>query len=511
MSRKSSAQSKEPASLPDVPLPLSEVPESQRAAYELEVIDDPEMFRKVLSSEDFFQMIASFPDAWWERLSMYLYRLEDDGGLMVKNASGQDKYILPIIRHPVDRDWIGKKNGGGKYQLFLNLSHPSPGNPDRRIQTTVRKYTFRIDGPPIVKDGQVVEMGGKPVSVNGVAAPPLPGQPSEAAQLMETSNEATKSAMGILEHASKNAIEMVKEQAKNAAAPPPSNPIQDKLMEAIIAKAFAAPAAPASNPVNDKIMEMVVERAFAPRTEPDRAEKEETKLEEVSDFVQTVTGKTLAEIARGAKPVPAGSETPWYAPLVGAAVNFGSNLLERWPAIIAQQNERLRLEIHLRSLGQPGQPQLAPPPPPPGPTIVQPRQAPPAPPANPTPLQPDPAQPSGPPDQGQLMNAVVQAVINGFQKQPIGTWGKETGTIVDFHFGELLESLGIASLLGDEAQIREFIAGHPELNRLSTSDARWKMFEADFLEYTMERWGQPVGEEEQEPTAEARSQAQPVA
>jgi hypothetical protein len=57
-------------------------------------------------------------------------------------------------------------------------------------------------------------------------------------------------------------------------------------MEAIIAKAFAAPAAPASNPVNDKIMEMVVERAFAPREEPERSSKEETKLEEIDSVVK---------------------------------------------------------------------------------------------------------------------------------------------------------------------------------------------------------------------------------
>jgi hypothetical protein len=513
MSRKSNAAVKEPASLPDVPLPLSEVPESQRAAYELEVIDDPEMFRKVLSTEDFFQMLASFPAAWWgDRLSMYLYRHESDDGIMVKNPVGDGNYIKPVIRQAVDRDWIANRNGGGKYCLWLNLSSPNPANSDRRISTTVRKYTFRIDGPPLVKEGQIVEFGGKPVSV-GAAAPAtsVPGQPSEAAQLMETSKHATESAMGILAHASETAIDMVKEQAKTAAAPAPSNPIQDKLMEAIIAKAFAAPVAPAANPMQDKIMEMMVERAFGPRAETERPEKEETKLEEVDSIVHVLTGKNLADFARGAKPAPSVSESPWYAPLVNAAVGFGSNLLERWPAIIAAQNERLRLEIHLRSMGQPGQPQLAPPPPPPpGPTIVQ-RQ----PPANPPIIQQQqtPGQPPQPPDQGQVMNAIVQMVVAGFQQhQPIGTWGKETASAIDFHFGELIDSMGIGSFLADEAQVKEFIAGHPELNQLSKTDARFfTMFLPDFLEYTEERWGAlQVGAEVVEDQSQ-KVEAQPVA
>jgi hypothetical protein len=282
-------------------------------------------------------------------------------------------------------------------------------------------------------------------------------------------------------------------------------------MEAIIAKAFAAPVAPAANPMQDKIMEMMVERAFGPRAETERPEKEETKLEEVDSIVHVLTGKNLADFARGAKPAPSVSESPWYAPLVNAAVGFGSNLLERWPAIIAAQNERLRLEIHLRSMGQPGQPQLAPPPPPPpGPTIVQ-RQ----PPANPPIIQQQqtPGQPPQPPDQGQVMNAIVQMVVAGFQQhQPIGTWGKETASAIDFHFGELIDSMGIGSFLADEAQVKEFIAGHPELNQLSKTDARFfTMFLPDFLEYTEERWGAlQVGAEVVEDQSQ-KVEAQPVA
>ena len=149
--------------MPDVLVPLSEIPEHQRGAYEIEAINDPDMFQKILSNENFFEMIAGFPDAWWSggRLSMYLYRHENDDGLMIKNPVGEGNYIKPVIRQPVDRDWIANRNGGGKYQLWLNLSSPNPANPAKNISTTVKKYTFRIDGPPMVKEGQVIELGRK--------------------------------------------------------------------------------------------------------------------------------------------------------------------------------------------------------------------------------------------------------------------------------------------------------------------------------------------------------------
>jgi hypothetical protein len=97
------------------------------------------------------------------------------------------------------------------------------------------------------------------------------------------------------------------------------------------------------------------------------------------------------------------------------------------------------------------------------------------------------------------MNAVVQMVTAGFQRQPIGTWGKETAVAIDFHFGELIDSMGIGPFLADEAQLKEFIAGHPELNQLSQSDARFlSAFLPDFLEYTEERWGALPAEQEDE-------------
>src|ERR1700683_220918 len=168
MPRKAATPIKPEASLPETLIPLSEVPEHQRSAYELELIDNSEEFRKAVSGEDFFQMIQNFPQAWWgERLSMYLYRHEDDGGLMVKNADGEGKYIKPVIRQPVDRDWVANRNGGEKFQLWLNLSELGT-----RKQTTVRKHTFRLDGPPIIKEGQTVEMNGKPVSVGAAPAAP---------------------------------------------------------------------------------------------------------------------------------------------------------------------------------------------------------------------------------------------------------------------------------------------------------------------------------------------------
>ena len=194
MPRKSATQTREPASLPEVPIPLSEVPESQRGAYQIALIEDPDAMKAALSQEDFFPMLANFPEAWWERMSLYLYRRPDDEGRMVKNE-GPRKYVPGgVLRQPVDEEFIAKKWGGGKYTLYLKLDS----------KETLREHTFVIDGTPKVLPGQFVEIDGKPVSVGGATPPPpTPGQ-SEATQLMETSSKATEKSMEILADAAKN-------------------------------------------------------------------------------------------------------------------------------------------------------------------------------------------------------------------------------------------------------------------------------------------------------------------
>jgi hypothetical protein len=475
MPRKSATRpaEREPASLPEVLVPLSEVPESQRAAYEIELIDNPEEFRKVVSTEDFFQMIQNFPNAWWgERLSMYLYRHEDDGGLMIKNAEGEGKYIKPIIRQAVDRDWIASRNGGGKFQLWLNLSEPGT-----RRQTTVRKYTFRIDGPPLVKEGQVIELGGKPVSVG--AAAPTP-QPSETtAQMIAATSAAATSNVELVTKGIASVMEMQTDLTRKQLGldAPQKDPLDT--VKTII-ELLRAQQPPAGNSMKDALE--IVDRldAMAARRNPAPVEHEEkeTPIENTLSAIKELSGGlSLAELMKPAARAAAADPIAGWAPIVSTIGGVVGQFLEKLPMIQAQRIEAMRLEIHLRQMqhAQPGQhlPQLPAPTPAPAPT--------------PQAAHPQPAQPASP-DPAQLMGAIVRTIIAGFKKAPVGEWGEETAAAIGFQFSDAIESLGFADTLGDPAKVQELIVGIPDFAELR-KDARWKMFEEDLLSYCANRWG----------------------
>lgn len=462
MPRKSATQTREPASLPEVPIPLSEVPESQRGAYQIALIEDPDAMKAALSQEDFFPMLANFPEAWWERMSLYLYRRPDDEGRMVKNE-GPRKYVPGgVLRQPVDEEFIAKKWGGGKYTLYLKLDS----------KETLREHTFVIDGTPKVLPGQFVEIDGKPVSVGSATPPPpTPGQ-SEATQLMETSSKATEKSMEILADAAKNSIAMVREQAANAAQPP-STALQDALFAKIIEKAFAPPVAPVANPLQDKMMELMVERAFGPREEP---EEKETPVEKTLEAIKELSGgMSLADLMKPAVKAAAADPIAGWAPIVSTIGGVVGQFLEKFPQMQAQRNEAMRLEIHLRTLQmrQPGQalpelPAAPAPAPQPKPQIV-----------NQQPAQLDPAQ---------LLPMLVAHIAAGFKQPPVGEWGTRTAAAMDFHFSNPIEAMGLADTLADPEKVKELVAGIPELAALS-QDARWRMFEDDFLQYCSDRWG----------------------
>ena len=490
-------QRQEP-SMPDVLVPLSEIPEHQRGAYEIEAINDPDMFQKILSNENFFEMIAGFPDAWWSggRLSMYLYRHENDDGLMIKNPVGEGNYIKPVIRQPVDRDWIANRNGGGKYQLWLNLSSPNPANPAKNISTTVKKYTFRIDGPPMVKEGQVIELGGKPVSVGGAAPAPVNDGGSTIDKVIDANTRANESSMEIVTKASTTAIEMVREQSRAASAPPAANPIQDKLMEAIIDKAFAAPVAPPANPLNDKLMEILMQRAFGEKEEP---EHKETPLEQVDTIVQQVTGKTLADVARGNKAAPE-SEYGWVAPVA----DFGVKALAMLPNILNQmrqaKEEDFRRAIYLENLRNGKANNTAPP-------AAQSAAAQ-LPPAQPQTQE----QPQAPPDRAQTVTMIVHRICQGFDRHR--DLGSDIGATIAVEFGDLIEAHGLEPALADPKKMEAVLTEFPHLAMLlaaRVTDARWRVFEPDLLGYFRDRWGTGEDDDEERPGPKAVDAPKPPA
>jgi hypothetical protein len=514
MARKSAAAVKEPASLPEVPLPLSSVPENQRAAYELEVIDDPEMFRKILSTEDFFQMIADFPQAWWgDRLTMYLYRHESDDGIMVKNPQGEGNYIKPVIRQAVDRDWIANRNGGGKFCLWLNLSSPNPANPDRRISTTVRKYTFRIDGPPLVKEGQVVEVGGRPVSVAGAA--PVTGAPvaSETAQIVAATSDAAKANAEILTAGMKSVMDIQSDLTRRNLGldgKTEKDPIElaIKLVELLRPAPVVAPAA---DPVQARLMEKIIDRAFAEPKENHEPERPETKLEEISSVVETFTGKSLADLAKGAKVVAPDNEFAWVAPVA----SLGQQLIVALPTIIQQwrqaRHEEFERALYVRSTQAvvPGAPA------PPGTTTTAL-----APPAGPRPVPPQQpaAQPPAnqPPDRATIVQAIVARICQGFDKHRDG--GYDVAAAISVEFGEFIESMGLETVLTDQEEMQAELMKYPQLAAAlaqRTIDARWPEYIEPLADYMEERWGEIAkarkAEAEQKPGPQAVPSTEPPA
>ena len=493
MAKRAAQQRTEPASLPEVPLPLSEVPEHQRSAYELEVINDPEMFRKILSNENFFEMIAAFPEAWWgDRLSMYLYRHESDDGMMVKNPQGEGNYIKPVIRQPVDRDWIANRNGGGKYQLWLNLSSPNPANPAKNISTTVRKYTFRIDGPPMVKEGQIIEIGGKPVSVGAAPAAHSSADDGAVSKVIDASARANESAMGILAHASETAIDMVKAQATRENAPQVSPVTQ--IVELAAALKALMPAPPVADPVQAELMKQIIARAFR---EP--AETENQPQTPISETLATVRElkEVLPELLGRATKAAAADVTPvWIAPLI----QIGQTFVQALPAIMAQSRATRDLEfkrmIFLRD-AKPGQ------------AIPQNLLA------EPAPVQPaaqtvEAQPPSTPPGRNEVVQGIVARICNGFDRHRDS--GADIAAAISVELGEHIEAFGLERALTDSDEMTRVVMEQPPLAQAiaqRSAHAKWKEFADSFNDYMQDRWGE--GDDEGDDKEAGHGQEPPAA
>lgn len=469
-------------------IPPSQVPRKHQDEYWTALMSIPgvDHVRAAIATEQFFPLLKMIPKAFWEkRFFVYLYRTAPK----VKNSE-REKYI---DKYPfaIDEAMVKEEHGGGGYLAYLNM--------DGKEQ--LKQNAFDIDGPPKLKAGQVLTDGqGNPLPQ--APSTPAPGQ-SESAQIMSAASD-------IMKKATEGAIELNTELTRKQLGldPPQKNEFQEKLLEILLTKALEKPAviAPAADPVQTRLMEKIIDRAFATPEAPEREEKA-TPLDETMQVIEKMTGGvSLPELMdRHRKNASGEPASPW-APLISAAASMIGNLIDKYPLIQAQQLERLRLEIQLRSTGateQPAQPRLMPAP---GPEIV--RRGPPPPPTGiiqplptnpPTNPQPAIAQTGTLPDPGQLMQTVVQMVIAGFKRVPVGEWGQATASAIDLHFGEALEAMGITETLGNADELKKFIDGIPELKALRDSDARWKLFETDFVEYTTDRWGPMADEEEAKP------------
>ena len=464
MPRKTATVVVEPPSLPEVLTSPSKTPESQRDAYWLSLLQTPDDLKAAIAAEDFFTMLQELPDAFWDRLSIYLYRRPDDEGRMVKNAPNQRGKYLPggVLHQSIDEEFVSKKWGGGKYTAYLKLDS----------KETIREHTFSIDGPPKVLEGQTLEYAGKS---NGAA--PTPPTSSETAldKVIDANSRANESSMEIVTSASKAAIAMVQDQAK-AAAVPPADPLAT-------VKTLLEIVRPQSDPVQQELMKAIIAKAFAPAPAPAPVEERETPVEQTLSAIEKLSGgKSLAELmlphSKAATPDPVSS----WGPIVSTVGQVALSFFEKLPHMMAERTRQLQLELQIRQAGGappapgvPGQPARLP-----AQTVMPPVAAEPS------------ATAAQPLDPHALVQTVVKFICDGFDRDR--NEGSEIAATLDVIYGEQMDALGITRMLAKRSEVETFIAGIPELVQRS-KDPRWPEFFDDFMANTEHMYGEeePAG------------------
>lgn len=496
---KRQTQAADPA-LPGVLIPPSQTKPNERDAYWIELIDNPEEFRKAISTESFFPLLQELPKALWgSRLSLYLYRLEDEDGVMVKNAEGKPKKIKTLYS-PVTDDLIGKTWGGGKYRAILNLD----------VKTTLRQETFEMDkgeyGPPKVLPGQTVEVNGKPVSIGGAGAASS-AQPSEprtdVAEVIGAIKDANKSAMEIYTDATKASIQMVRDQANATASPAPQKSSISEILE--LASAIRSLIPPAPDPIATL---KTAKELFAPaENSTPQAEPKDPPISEAMTLLESFTGKPFSELIRGrSNPAPAENSWGWIAPLAGVAEKFVLQIPHIMHEARINRDLEFQRAVWLRS-AQPGQAV---------PSNLLPQRTAPAPPAQNTTqssstVQTVSAPPNGAqetPDRGHTVQLIVQTICVGFDRHR--DTGSDIASVVSVQYGELIEAYGLEKALTDPSEMQRVLSEFPQLGAMliqRMQHARWKEFEHDWSDYMLDRWGT----NENAPIKTSQTGPQPVA
>ena len=451
--------------------PANAAPEQQEA-YWIELLDNPEELRKAIGTTEFFPLLRDFPGSLWgDRLSIYVYRLPDDDGMQIKNELGSRKYIKPIIRHPIDEEWLANKHGGGKYLLYLKLDN----------KASIKETTVRIDGAPKLQAGQTVEIDGKFVPVAGAAAAASTQAEahSDVAAVIQASSDANKQNMEILAAGSKAAIELVREQSSAALKPDPQNGMVEKLITVLLERVMQPPA-----PVADPIDTFVKLQTLVQKNNPEPAEPKDPPLEEAMTLVEKFTGRSFSDLMKNKSSAPVDSGPNWGAIALGVAEKFFAVAPTLFQQAIYSKQQEFQRAVWLRS-AKPGE---APPPSllavnvpqinPAATNVNEARTAQPNPPA--------PQPESGTVDPMALTQHIVQMVCHGFDQDPYS--GGETAAAICFSFGRMIEAAGIESMLADQKQVTDLVAGHPLLAQRS-QHAKWPQFQEDFLGYMGDRFG----------------------
>jgi hypothetical protein len=186
---------------------------------------------KSLDKLPFFEMLAKLSPREWEDRMVYLYR----GDKNVIKEDPKDNNYIERITFPFDEDYVKKTHGGGRFFAILK---------NTRINGAERKFSFKIEGEPIIHDGEI--------SVK--RKNDAPGEKSETALLLEQLERLTQrlldqtakgngaeqstiaNAVGMLSEASRGALQIQQEAIKSQLGSTTGHPMVDKFLERAIAK-----------------------------------------------------------------------------------------------------------------------------------------------------------------------------------------------------------------------------------------------------------------------------------
>src|SRR5579883_2456071 len=102
---------------------------------------DPAAGPRELMKLEFFEMLHAMTARQWEDYIVYLYRSKDSGII----RAAKDGNFIAKFAHAFDESDVKEKFGGGKYLAILN---------NAKLHKGVRSYTFPIEGPPILQEGE---------------------------------------------------------------------------------------------------------------------------------------------------------------------------------------------------------------------------------------------------------------------------------------------------------------------------------------------------------------------
>jgi hypothetical protein len=225
--------------------------------------------------------------------------------------------------------------------------------------------------------------------------------------------------------------------------------------------------------------------AIAARRNPVPAatvEQKETPIETTLAAIETLSGgKSLADLMKPSMRAEAENPITAWAPIVQTVGGVIEKIFDRLPTINQQRIQILILEERRRKLEKGESVENLPALPAATATQAQPVQANAAPDGKTTAQQ-------GQPDPAQLMHMIVQHVIAGFKKAPVGENGEDTGAAMAWHFSDAIEGVpGLPDALANPAELHKLIIGIPDFAPFLT-DGRWRKFEKELAMYCVARW-----------------------